>query len=544
MRKLVVLVLLLGVLGVAAIAPSHPQTAAQSDTNTVMVPMPDGVRLATTLVLPDGAGPFPTLLMRTPYGRTADMDDLTASGIAVASQDVRGRYDAEGEFTTFRDDRADGQAMLDWITAQPWSNGVIMTFGGSAIGITQYMLAAGATEALKCQWVEVATPDIYSMIYENGVYREALIDGWLGSLNEREDLVQIRQHPTRSAFWDSSNITNDFADVGAVAFHVGGFYDIFAKGTIDAFLGYNTQSRAAGRQHLIMGPWTHAVNDSAVGDYEIPAAVLETYESIMFAFLDACLLDGTAGLGTMADIDAMPPVMYFTIGAHGEPDAPGNEWRTAETWPPAGATDTRLYLQADGTLSYDVPTADAGGTTYQYDPTNTVPTICGANLSLPAGACDQSPIESRDDVILFDLPVLAEPLEVTGDVYAEIWIETDVVDTDIAVRVTDVYPNGDSMLVMDSIMRARYHNDPTATNATLLTPGEPVLLRFEIGPTSYIFNEGHQIRISVSSSNAPRFAPNPNTGADFLEPGQSGVVATTTILHNAAQPSAIVVPVR
>ena len=109
-------------------------------------------------------------------------------------------------------------------------------------------------------------------------------------------------------------------------------------------------------------------------------------------------------------------------------------------------------------------------------------------------------------------PILDEPLEVTGDLRAEIWITTDVPDTDIAVRLTDVYPDERSMLVADSIFRARYHNNPDFTSFEFLEPGVPYLLNLDLGPTSIIFNTGHRIRVSVTSSNWPRFSVNPNTG--------------------------------
>ena len=115
-------------------------------------------------------------------------------------------------------------------------------------------------------------------------------------------------------------------------------------------------------------------------------------------------------------------------------------------------------------------------------------------------------------------------------------------DTDIVVRLTDVYPDGRSMLIMDNIMRARYRASPDFTSESFLTPGEPARLTFDLGPTSYLLNAGHRLRVSVASSNASRFAPNPNTGAHFLEEGEAGQIAHTTILHDAAHPSAIILP--
>jgi putative CocE/NonD family hydrolase len=231
------------------------------------------------------------------------------------------------------------------------------------------------------------------------------------------------------------------------------------------------------------------------------------------------------------------------MGAAGEEGAPGNVWRTSGTWPPEGGVDTFLYLNAGGVLGLDPPADEAGGDAFAYDPGHPTPTLGGANLSLVAGMVDQREVEARDDVLVYTTPSLEHPLEATGDLAARVWITTDVPDTDIAVRLTDVYPDGRSMLVSDGILRARYHNCPEFRCEDLLEPGEPVQLSIDLGPHSYVFNAGHSIRVSVTSSNVPRFAPNPNTGAAFLEEGEAGRVAHTVVLHDADHPSALILPV-
>ena len=160
------------------------------------------------------------------------------------------------------------------------------------------------------------------------------------------------------------------------------------------------------------------------------------------------------------------------------------------------------------------------------------------------GREDQTSIEQRDDVVVYSSDILQEPLEITGDLRAEIWITTNVPDTDIVIRLTDVYPDGRSMLVADGIIRARYYNSPDFTSFEYLEPGQPYLLSIDIGPTSIIFNTGHRIRISITSSNWPRFSINPNTGEMFFTEGELGQKAITTILHDAKHPSAIILPVQ
>jgi uncharacterized protein len=516
-------------------------SVAQNNRETIMLPMPDAITLATDVYRPDADGAYPTLLMRTPYGRgdSGDIGELVNDmGIVFVVQDIRGRFDSGGEFSIFRDDRADGHTTINWITEQPWSNGKVATFGGSALGITQYMLAPDAGDGLVCQWVEVGTSDLQATTYPNGAYRSELFDGWLRSLGEEADIADIRQHPTEDDWWESTDTAQNFSAVKTTAIHIGGWYDIFAQHTIDAFLGYQTQSQQPDTQFLIMGPWTHAVNSSEIGELFIENAPFERYEELLFLWLNACLVDENPAVLT----NELPPVTYFTIGAIDEENAPGNTWHTAQTWPPSGGVDTPMYLGANNSLNY-VMSATEGSDTFRYDPDNPTETICGANLIIAAGSCDQREIERREDVLVYETDILDTPLEVTGDIRAQIWMETDVPDTDIVVRITDVYPDGRSMLVVDGIMRARYHNSPDFSTETLLITGEPTLLEFAVAPTSYIFNTGHRLRVSITSSNVPRFAPNPNTGAMFFNEGEETRIATTAILWRDAHPSAIILPV-
>ena len=515
----------------------------------MMVAMPDGVQLATDVYLPHEQGPWPVLVMRTPYGRDMAREigqGLAGVGVVTVAQDVRGRYDSEGVYSGFFDERSDGQATLEWILNQEWSSDRIVTFGGSALGIAQYMLAPGAPDALRCQWIEVGTPDLYSdLVYEGGAYRTELVDLWLEALDEEHIIPEWQAHPLNTAYWDPVQIVDDFAQVNTTAVQIGGWYDIFARGMVDGFLGYQEQGGpgAAGHQHLIMGPWTHTVNDPVVGEITFPDAVYEEYETLFFLWVDACLLEGGLGVGTREALDALPAVTYYTMGAIGEPDAPGNEWHTTDTWPPAGV-DVPVYLHADGILAGEAPAEQGGADRFMYDPADPAPTICGRNLNIAAGMCDQRPLEGREDVLVYSTGALPEPVEVTGDIRSELWVSTDVPDTDIVVRLTDVYPDGRSMLVADGIARLSMYANPDHSSVSEITPGEPVRLTIDLGPTSIVFNQGHSIRISVTSSNAPRSNPNPNTGARFASDEKPAMIAHTSILHDAAHPSAFILPMR
>jgi putative CocE/NonD family hydrolase len=235
-----------------------------------------------------------------------------------------------------------------------------------------------------------------------------------------------------------------------------------------------------------------------------------------------------------------PPVTYYVMGAVGEANAPGNEWRTADHWP-VPAAESRYYYHADGSLTPEPPTEDQASRTYTFDPAKPVPTLGGAELFPPAGPTDQRPGENRPDVLVFTTPPLEKPLEVTGRLRAHLWVSSSAVDTDFTANLTDVYPDGRSMLVTDGIIRARHRN--SCERDDLLKPGEVVEVDIDLWSTSLIFNAGHRIRVALSSSNSPRFQPNPNTGEAFPPEGSKGVPAENTIYFDAAHPSHVVLPV-
>jgi putative CocE/NonD family hydrolase len=290
-------------------------------------------------------------------------------------------------------------------------------------------------------------------------------------------------------------------------------------------------------QHLIVGPWSHnTLGQDTTGQFTFPNAAMDINAN-MEEWFSHYLFDTSNG------VPNWPAIQYYVMGDVAAAGAPGNEWRTASAWPPGTATDQTLYLHDDGTLNDTAPGAGEAYESYAYDPTNPVPTVGGNNMIEPLGdgPYDQTGIEGRSDVLTYTTEVLSSALEVTGTIRASIWIQADVSDTDVSVRVTDVYPDGRSVLITEGITRARFRNGSFASE-TLMTPNTPYQIHVELWPTSIVFNAGHRIRIAVTSSNSPRFAPNPNTGAAFQLNDTTTQVANIHILHDAAQPSAVVFP--
>jgi hypothetical protein len=489
---------------------------------TVMVPMRDGVELATDLYVPDGAGPFPTILYRTPYSKAGDQYHAAAlndAGIAVVGQDMRGRFASEGVdgvFTTDGDgELKDGYDTMAWIAEQPWSDGQIGTSGESALGIVQYMAATTDPQWLVLIDAEFATPDLYSQaMFQGGVRRQALSHNWLtsqGSLHFEDDMAA---HPYLDGFWDSAQTSDQWEAVNTPGYHVGGWYDIFAQGTLDAFMGYQNEGGPGARdqQWLVMGPWTHNTPwESNQGELVYPDNAAQPPQANGWDVLFNHFLD--VGHPDIAESPSeLSRVQYYVMGDVDDPSAPGNVWRSAEIWPP-DAAPVRLHLQPGGGLSEDCAPVDGGLTAYSADPDSPVPTVCGNNLTIDAGPCDQTTLEERDDVVVFETAVLVDAMEITGAMQAVLHVDIDRTDADLMVRLTDVYPDGRSMLIADGALRLATRGE--LDGLQLLQPGEVVEAHVDLWSTSIILAPGHRLRMSVSSSNAPRFAVNRNNGLDY-----------------------------
>ncbi len=517
---------------------------AQPTAQTQMVAMRDGVKLATDVYLPEkGKPPFPTMLIRTPYnknGNGAIAANVVRFGCALVVQDMRGRFASEGHHAIiFGNDgiggeHQDGHDTLAWIAAQDWSDGKVVTYGQSALGIAQNMAAPGAPVALKGQVVGVAFSDFYHQAaYQGGVWRKELLEGWLKQTKMDDvNLPTFLEHTTYDDFWKKLNAEAHADQVDAPGIFIGGWYDIFIQGTINSFVEINSRggANARGKCFLVIAPMAHGLFDEPVVYPDVSKAPINLAEPMN-------ILEHWLGKPNK-DVEALQPVHYYVMGDCDAPGSPGNFWRSADTWPPA-AIPTPYYLHADKFLRVEAPHGD-DKLSYEYDPENPVPTRGGQNLLIAKGPMDQRPVESRSDVLVFTSEPLAEPLEVTGRVTASLLISSDCPDTDFTVKLSDVYPDGKSLLVTDGIRRASLRNGFEKHEP--LVAGEVYELEVDLWSTSLIFNKGHQIRIAVSSSNSPRFEPNPNTGDLHLIPGKTRIATNSLHLSNN-HPSRIVLPI-
>ena len=479
------------------------------------VEMSDGTGLSTWVVVPDaGVGPWPVLFVRTPYagfGPGVDFVDMGIDLLGLAGfvgivQDTRGQGLSEGVSDPFFHDRSDGLETLDWVLQQPWCNGSVVGFGVSGLGIPAYLMGPGAREELVCQAAVIATPDVFGITFHGGVFKKETVEAYLRWIDARDTLHLLADHRDCDDYWAPIRVVDQGAEVGAAGLHVGGWYDPFTEGILAGFRLYEQADDpwVAEHQFLVMGPWSHfSIQENVVGELVFPRNARRDMIADLLGFLLWCGESPGASF-------TRSRAQYYTIGDVDDPEAPGNEWRSADGWPPFETVATPYYLLPDGGLSPDSP-AEPFDLAFPFDPADPSPTRGGRNLDLPAGPRDQADVEARADALVFSSPVLEEPVESTGRIGADLWVATSGVDGDIAFRLTDVYPDGRSILVTEGI--ARMSRRAGCEAAVAVTPGEVVALSVDLLTTSYVFNRGHRIRVVVAGSNYPRYELNPAVDA-------------------------------
>jgi hypothetical protein len=425
---------------------------------------------------------------------------------------------------------------VEWIKKQPWCNGSIATIGGSAGGITQNLLAGAAPGALKAQYISVAPADMYTdASYIGSAFRKADVENWTqGNKFDARALSIMHKHPSYDAYWRGNDTNTKFEVMNVPAVNIGGWFDMFAQGTIDQFVG--RQQRGApgskGTQKLIMGPWHHGVGQMPAGQLTFPnAKPPQQYNS--GRWFEHYLK------GIDNGIEKEPAVAYYVMGDTSAPGAPGNEWRYANDWP-IPAKETPVYFMADKKLALEAPASGAAHHEYTFDPAHPCPTIGGNNLTIERGPMDQRRVESREDAVVFTSEALDKPMEITGRLWAKVFVSSRAADTDLSVRICDVYPDGRSMLMAEGIQRLRYRKSREQPEP--LTPGQIEEVTVDCWSTSLIINTGHRVRVMITSSNFPRFDVNPGTGKPWSDDGEK-VKQTNCIYCDAEHPSRLLVPV-
>jgi len=558
----------------------------------VAVTMRDGVILRGDVFRPNVEGKFPVLLQRTPYRRAlwgydVDFAQRAASrGYIVFLQDVRGRYTSDGEWYPFLHESEDGYDTIEWIAAQPYSDGRVGMFGGSYVGATQ-MLAAIAYPPHLAGICPVVTASNYhdGWTYQGGAFEQWFDESWTSGLAQDTLLHQIEHmpgspeevnalpltsypifnrnpagaidassstivpyfldwlaHPSYDDYWKRWSIEEHYADIRVPALHTAAWYDIFLGGTLRNYIGLKSGAateEARKGQRLLVVIGGHAGGGRKIGAVDFgPEAEKADENDITLRWYDFLFK------GVQNEFATGKPVKIFVMGI--------NQWRDEDDWPLARAKATKYFLHShsdansargNGSLSTTAPGSESSDK-LTYDPAEPVPTVggplCCDSDHLGPGPRDQRSVEERNDVLVYSTAPLDHDLEVTGPVRLEFFASSSAVDTDFTAKLVDVSPDGTAINLTEGILRARYRDSQSASAP--LTPGQMYRLAIDLWATSNVFRAGHRVRLEVSSSNFPRFDRNLNTG-ELAAHSAKLATATNTVLHDAAHPSALILPV-
>lgn len=532
---------------------THLSAADPVDLNGVterheMIPMRDGVKLSAFIYTPKGDGPWPVLLEQR-YANGNDPNTqksfakLAQGGYITVLANFRGSQQSEGDWRGYRHlawgEQQDGYDLVEWLAKQPWSTGKVGTFGSSQAGFAQNFLAVTQPPHLVAQYMIDTGLSLYHEGYRiGGVTRperfKSLDKVARVPEHNRELMAEWFQHPTYDSYWAAEDSSRFFDKMDVPCFTVGSWYDFMCVGSIDSYIGRQHRGgpNSIGKQQLLIGPWLHGrfKETNKSNEMEYPENAKFAMDAHMLRWFDYYLK------GIENGVTSEPTVRYYVMGAIGEKDAPGNIWRTATDWPVANKP-TPFYLHADLSLQLKPSEAADDIVTWLADPQRPAPI---PSIAFP-GAKDAREFESHPEVRTFTTDVLSEPMEWTGKVQAELYVSSDARDTDFIVRVSDVYPDGRSILIMDYVRRARYREG--FEREVFLKPDEVFKVAFDVGWLSQIFNRGHRIRITVASTGAPFYEPNPNTGEPLtIDFPESTVVARNVVHLNKRNASRILAP--
>lgn len=585
----------------------------------VMMPMRDGVRLATDIYIPRSDKKVPIIFSRTPYNFNSWGDgeeknrthqrayEALKRGYAYVVQNERGRYFSEGEWDILGVPLTDGYDAFSWMSEQSWSNGKIGTLGCSSTAEWQMAVAAldhpshaamvpqgfgagvgrvddffeqgnwyrgGVEQLLFGTWLYGVEHDKFKPRIPAGASQEDLIRisrfydlapenppvDWAKKIKHLplQDLLKnvggkkeifdkmIKRKPNDKD-WYKGGLYHDNMDFGVPSFWFVSWYDVATtpnitlfnhvrKNSVDQFVNDN--------QYLVIAPtlhcgFTRATENTIVGERSVGDARLN-YDEQIYDWFDLMLKEKQNDFK-----ENTPRVQYYTMGS--------NKWQSSEVWPPENIEMTTFYLSSNG--SANTMYGDGKLTTLKrkinnksdsfiYNPLDPVTSngggVCCMGNAVKGGAFDQQEIETRDDVLVYTSETLKNGFEVTGFINSSIYISSDVKDTDITIKLIDVYPDGTAYNIDETIQRVRYREG--YDKEVFMEKGNVYKVDLSQMSTSNYFKKNHKIRIEISSSNFPRFARNLNTGGDNFNESK-GIIARNTIHHSKKYPSSITLPI-
>lgn len=549
---------------------------------TVAFTLSDGTTLVSDHYYPSpqehGPGPYPTLLMRQPYGRDIASTVVYAHpiwfaryGYNVVIQDVRGRGVSEGSFYPFRHEGRDGAETIAWLRTRPECNGRIGMYGFSYQGATQLLAAAAQPEGLQCIAPAMTACDLYhGWFYHHGALRLASSLGWglqmlkedarrLGLFDASAKLeaawanvraqashLPYAQHPaitdpalpsyvrdwfahdSPGPFWSDADVSTRAATINVPALHVSGWYDTYLEGSVAGFellRNHAATPHARDNQYLLAGPWVHIPWGDRVGEANLgPDALLDT-DDLLLRWFDHWLKDAN----TFA---AEPRVKHFAMGA--------NRWLDADQ--PHGDARLKLHLasegraesrKGDGVLAHH-PSGPPD--IFVYDPE--VPVLAPGGPQSLSGVFDQSGMEQSNNLLVYTGNPLTEPLHVFGRPSVSLFVQTSATHADVTAKLVCVKPNGRAEFVCIGIARSTFLFGDSYTADTLQR------WTFTLEPTSFVFAAGDRIRLEVAGCAFPLYDRNPSNST---KPSEMTVFdwqrSIHMLFHDREHPSALMLPI-
>lgn len=584
----------------------------------VMMPMRDGIRLATDIYRPKTDAPVPIIFSRTPYNFNSYRDGelvtrtLEAAfqavnrGYAYVVQNERGRFFSEGEWDILGTPLTDGYDAFTWMAEQSWSNGKIGTLGCSSTAEWQMAVGAmdhpahaamipqafgagvgrvgefyeqgnwyrgGATQMLFIAWLYGTQHDPLAPKLPQGIGQVDLLRlqrfydmaprypriDWAEGLSHLpvQEIIRNANGPkgifeeivTRTPNdpkWYEGGLYHDDMELAVPSFWFVSWYDVSSSPNLALF--NHIRENAADpeirdNQYLVIAPtlhcaFTRATENTLVGERSMGDARLD-YDELVYGWFDFWLKGEANGIK-----EKLPRVKYFTMGS--------NKWQSSDNWPPANVQMTPFYLESkgnansrlgDGQLVSKRPGRD-NPDSFIYDPMDPVTSyggnVCCTGNAVQGGAFDQQDMELREDILVYTSETLEEGIEVSGFIESTLYLSSDVKDTDLTIKLIDVYPDGTAYNLDETIQRVRYREG--YEKEVFMEEGEVYKVDLTPMSTSNYFEKGHKIRIEVSSSNFPRFDRNLNTGGKNYDE-QVGKVAKNNIHHSRNYPSSISLPI-
>ncbi len=562
-----------------------PQAVKKGDSITVVterdvaVPMRDGVVLRANVFRPDRGGPYPVLVLRTPYGKpSGGMDRYVKSGYIVVTQDARGRYASDGKWESFvrfdTHDAEDGFDTVEWAAKLPGSSGKVGTFGASYNAFLQWRLAALQPPSLRAMaafsiparyndlegpgtirpgrrmhwWVTSMAPDMRQRSGRSGTKTKAEArkrwtagesEKWLNQLAWLKLAREACEEETEAVRWwlqnphtDPWNLQQGVSKIQVPNLNLVGWHD-HCNGNMlldRTIMADAATAPAREGSRTVVGPWAHSKR-RRYGNIDFgPGAQIDTV-ALEIQWFDHWLKGKGSG------IDQTLPWRLFVMGE--------NRWRDEPNWPLQRAQPKTLFITSDhaantpagdGLLVWDKP-AQSGEDRFAYDPGDPVPSLHGPGLQ--ACVSDQRPLADRRDILVYQSEPLSERFEVTGNPTVELYAASSAADTDFFARLIDVAPDGMARDVSLGMVRARFRH--SMEKPELIKPGEVVRYTIEMNPTSNAFLPGHRIRVDITSSDFPNYDRNHNTPADQNSDSQLEI-AQQTVHFGGIQATRIIVP--